>query len=555
VDRHPTSALIISLFRIISLIVLLPGAAVQAQVTLTQGTNFSVAVASGGELAIDLLGKIWTVPPAGGQALEVIDGSSPARRPRWAPDSRSIVYQARSRNQDQLWLYRFESGTAANISDGQFFDQHPSWHPDGERIVYSSDRGSTGFDLWELDLETGLTWRISNIAGDETEPAWSTNGEDLVYIHYDDGLWSLVLRRRGQPDRILETSSKRLSSPSWRPDGSLITLLRHDDDGLAIDMVILSDPPLIRPLISDEDFFVAPVTWINRHQMFYSANGVIRTRLFNSWSSSTVPFRATTQRKKPPKRTRPLARDLPHFNAPTRQLVIRTARLFDGIGGGYKENLDIVLQGDKIVSVEARRDRPGEIIVDMGDLTALPGFVDGQASLPADVQESLGPVLLSFGITTMVASHENAERLNRRWSGKEMPGPRVLGEDWHLDLESASETMLGTDSLPVSPRGIHYEDIQLADDPKPLAILSGLADARTRDLRDLMRSRQAGLVGGFPTAIRRFSEKPQLSRRTSAIVSSARRSRSEPGAGTSKRWHQYRHRTRAWPSTWPHLAG
>jgi hypothetical protein len=294
-------------------------------------------------------------------------------------------------------------------------------------------------------------------------------------------------------------------------------------------MVILSDPPLIRPLISDEDFFVAPVAWVNRHQMFYSANGVIRTRPFNSWSSSTVPFRATTQRKEQPKRTRPLARDLPHFNAPTRQLVIRTARLFDGIGGGYKENLDIVVQGDEIVSVEARRDRPGEIIVDMGDLTALPGFVDGQASLPADVQESLGPVLLSFGITTMVASHENAERLNRRWSGKEMPGPRVLGEDWHLDLESASETMPGRDSLPVSPRGIHYEDMQLADDLKPLAIVSGLADARTRDLRDLMRSRQAGLVGGFPTAIRRFSEKPQLSKRTSAIVLGSKANGFAPG--------------------------
>lgn len=511
------------------LIVLLPGAAAQAQVTLTQGTNFSVAVAPGGELAIDLLGKIWTVAPTGGQALEIVDGSLPARRPRWAPDSQSIVYQARSRNQDQLWLYRFESGTAANISDGQFFDQHPSWHPDGERIVYSSDRRSTGFDLWELDLETGLTWRISSMAGDETEPAWSSNGQDLVYIHYDDGRWSLVLRRRGQPDRILDTSSTRLSSPSWRPDGSLITLLRHNDDGLTIDMVILSDPPLIRPLVSGEDFFVAPVAWTNRHRMFYPASGVIRTRLFDSWSSSTVPFRATTRRQKQQKSSRPAARDLPHFNAPTRPLVIRTARLFDGIGGGYKENLDIVIQGDKIVSVEARRERPGAIVVDMGDLTALPGFVDGQASLPADVQESLGPVLLSFGITTIVASHENAERLNRRWSGKEMPGPRVLGEDWHLDLESASATMLGTESLPVSPQGVRYEDVQLADDLKPLAIVSGLADARTRGLRDLMRSRQAGLVSNFPTAIRRSSEKPQLSKDTFAIVLGSKANGFAPG--------------------------
>ena len=165
---------------------LIGASTVQAQITLTQGTNFSVDVAQDGRLAIDLLGKIWIVPSTGGQAREIATGSMPARGPRWSPDSKSIVYQARASNQDQLWLYRFDANAPDNISDGQFFDQHPQWHPDGERIVYSSDRRDTGFDLWELDLETGLTWRISSTTGDETEPAWSSDGDDLVYIHHND---------------------------------------------------------------------------------------------------------------------------------------------------------------------------------------------------------------------------------------------------------------------------------------------------------------------------------------------------------------------------------
>jgi hypothetical protein len=529
-DEHPTATLTAGLFRILSAIVLLSGAATaQGQVTLTQGTNFSVDVGHDGQLAIDLLGKIWIVPPAGGQAMEIATGLLPVRGPRWSPDSSSIVYQARAGNQDQLWLYRFDADATDNISDGQFFDQHPQWHPDGERIVYSSDRKDTGFDLWELDLETGLTWRISSIRGDETEPAWSSDGDDLVYIHRYDEQWSLVLRRKGQPDRILETSSTRLSAPSWRPDGSLITLLRHNDDGLSIDMVILSDPPLIRSLVSGEDFFDAPITWVDRHQMLYAANGVIRTRLFNSWSSSTVPFRATMRLAERQTSVRPTARELPHMNAPSGQLVVRTARLFDGVGGGYRENLDIVIDGDQIVAVEAQRDRPGAIIVDMGDLTTLPGFIDGHASLPSDLDESLGPVLLSYGITTIVASHANADALNQRWSGREMPGPRVLGEGWQLDLDSASATMLGAESLSVSPQGIRYEDIQVSNDAEPLTIVSGLADARTQGLRPLLRSRQAGLLGNYPTAIRRFSEKPQLAPGSSAIVLGSKPNGFPPG--------------------------
>lgn len=489
-----------------------------AQVTLSRGTNFSVDVASDGQIAMDLLGKIWIVPAAGGQAQTITDGSLPARRPRWSPDEQAIVFQACAGNQEQLWLYRFEDLAASNISDGQFFDHHPAWHPDGDRIVYSSDRKESGFDLWELDLATGLTWRISSLDGDETEPAWSSDGHDLVFIHRNDSSWSLMLRRHGQPDQVLETSATRLYAPSWRPDGSLISFLRQHDGGLSIDMIILSDPPLIRPLITDEDFFVAPIAWLDRQQMLYPANGLIRARLFNSWTSRTIPFRATVARKTTPQRAAIRQRELPVIDEPVGQLVIRSARLFDGIGGGYREGLDIVIQGSRIRAVEAARDRPEAITIDMGDLTVLPGLVDGQASLPGELDASLGPVLLAFGITTIVADHVRADELNQRWSGTDMPGPRVLGSGWQLDLDLISTAMRGAESLPLSPRGIRYEDAQLSSGADAKSMLSGLADARTLGLAALLRSRQAGLLRGFPTAIRRFTEKPRLEAQSSAIV-------------------------------------
>jgi len=454
----------------------------------------------------------------GGEAIPVSESTAHARRPRWAPDGSNFVYQVRAESQDQLWLHRVDDGSSSNISDGQFFDQHPDWHPDGERIVYSSDRRDTGFDLWELDLATRLTWRVSDLPGDETEPAWSADGRDLVYVHFQDGRWSLLLRRRGQPERILETSGTRLSSPSWRPDGSLITFLRHAADGYSMDMVILADPLLIRPLITDEDFFVAPVVWIDRQNLLYTADGAIRTRLFNSWTPRDLPFQAMVRREQSRERVATVQRRLPDIEEPAGSLVLRTARLFDGIGGGYREGLDIVIDGGKIIALEERRDRPESIILDMSNLTALPGYIDSHASLPADFDDTLGPVLLSYGITTVVANHSEAARLDKLWSGKEMPGPRVLGSDWQVKLDWLTSMVLGTDARPVSPAGIRYENIKLSDSDEPAMILSGLADARTRGLRDLLRSRQAHLVDHYPTAIRRFTEKPQLDAQSPAIV-------------------------------------
>jgi hypothetical protein len=492
--------------------------AAAAQVTLTKGTNFSVDVARDGRLAIDLLGRIWALPASGGKARAVTDGKFRAERPRWAPDASAIVFQARAGNQEQLWLYRFADDSLQNISDGQFFDHQPAWHPAGDRITFSSDRTDTGLDLWELDVATGLTWRISGLPGDETEPAWSSDGRDIVFVHHHADRWSLVLRRHGQPDRVLETSSTPLMSPAWRPDGSLITYLQQGETGLVTNMVILSEPLLVRPLITGEDFFVAPIAWKGRHQMLYTANGLIRKRRFNSWTSSTIPFQAAVFNEKKPQRVAAPIRQLPEIDAPTGRLVIRNARLFDGVGGGYREGLDIVIDGSRITAIEGPRDRPGSIVIDMGNLTALPGFIDGQASLPADVSPSLGPVMLTFGVTTIVTDHARADELNNLWSGKELPGPRVLGADWQLDIDSVSTAALDTGTLPRSPRGVRYEDAQIAPGDGAAMILSGIADSRTHGLTELLTSRQAALVKGYPTAIRRFIGKPRLDAQSSAII-------------------------------------
>ncbi len=507
----------------------LAASAANAQVTLTRGTNFSVDVATDGRLTIDLLGRIWVLPADGGAARAITSASATARRPQWSADATAIVYQARADSQEQLWVYSLAEESSRKVGDGRYSDLQPSWHPDGERIVYASDRRDTGLDLWELDLPTGLTWRISSLEGDETEPAWSADGRDLVYVHRHDDRWSLRLRRGGQPETVLVSSDTPITAASWRPDGSLITFLRQTEDGLAIEMVILSEPLLVRPLITGEDFFLSPVAWADRQQMLYTANGLIRTRRFNSWSSSTVPFRASVQTSEQSPRQAPPRRDLPILDPPTGQLVIRAARLFDGVGGGYREDQDIVIEGSRIKAVEARSEHAGAIVVDMGDLTVLPGLIDSSARLPNDLDDLLGPVLLAFGVTTIVTDHPRAEEMSGLWSGKALPGPRVLGADWLPGLDSLSTAVVGVGSLPTSPRGIRYEDARITTDAASLPILSGLADSRTDGLRPLLDLRQARLLRGYPTAIRRFIEKPQLSAKASTIVAGSSPNGFPPG--------------------------
>lgn len=410
-----------------------------AQVTITRGTNLSVDAAKDGRLAIDLRGDIWIVPGGGGDARQLTQNLKSAQRPQWSPDERRLVYQAIVEGQQGIWIHDIDTGVKRNVSGNTNFDLHASWHPGGERILYSSDVRGAGIDLWEFDVETGLRWRISDRPGDETDAAWSENGRDLVYVHHNGNVWSLILRRHSQTEEVLLRSPDKLAAPSFRPDGSLITFFRGTGSDTSINMVILSQPRLIRPLATKEPFFVAPVSWLDRHRMIYSANGQIRQRLFNSWTSSPLRFRATIQPAvvRTVKRQRPT---LPWPNEPDGQFVIHAARFFDGVNAGYQSNKDILISGGRVTSISDHQQHSGAIVIDMGDLTIIPGLIDADARLPSRLAAGHGPDLLTTGVTTIVANHADADKLDAIWSGKDIPGPRFLSSDeWAIGPTSRPE--------------------------------------------------------------------------------------------------------------------
>ena len=177
-------------------------------------------------------------------------------------------------------------------------------------------------------------------------------------------------------------------------------------------------------------------------------------------------------------------------------------------------------------------------------------------------------------MTTVVVSHENAAALDERWSGEDMPGPRVLqaasieapedtlpwlitlsgdmnagmeqrdtvsawqkrgvpvlAETWQAATGSGAALLLGGNTLPASPDGHRYQDIDLAG--SPVTIVSGLADASTPGIDSLMRSRQVGLLPASSAATAAVHDDPEPGR----------------GIGHDRDWQQtQRPRCGYWPA-------
>lgn len=546
-----------------------------ADVIVTRGSNFGADVFPGdGRIAMDLLGNIWVLPATGGQARMMTDGLLPARQPRWSPDGSQILYQVRSPDTSTLWLLDLESSTPVRVGDESFPDQDASWHPQGERIVYSSQRGSTGFDIWETDLPTGLSWRISSHAGDEIEPVWSNNGRHLAYIRKSGGRYLLVLRRHGEPEVELLISDQPLSSPSWRPDGSLLTVLQQDGDDLSLTMVILSTPPLVRQYAAGEDFFDSPVSWRNRQQMLYTADGMIKTRGFGDRRGRPLHFRATVVEPEPRPRTVIARRELEIVNPPVERLVIRGARLFDGIWRRYREQMDVLIEGGRVVAVEPSRDWQDATLLDLGNVTILPGFIDTWSAMPAGPVQQAGPRMLSYGVTTIVT--DDPVHDENLWEGEQFPGPRVLtsayidtagtgegnrpvflvrvpagaadntalrqavrswqsqgvpvfAESWNTGLGIGADLLPGGGSLPGSPGGGENQDQQIATRQDAVTLVSGLADAATPGVATLMKSRQARELGQFDAPRRRLSSIPRMIASSAVLVLGSKPNGLPPG--------------------------
>ncbi len=556
-----------------SAVLILLAATAHADVLLTEGTNLSVDVAPDGRVVTDLLGRLWVVPAQGGDAVALTDGLRAASAPRWSPSGDRIVFEATDAAGTSLWLYRIDSGEEQRLGEARHASRQPAWHPDGTRVAFSSARHDTDLDIWEIDVATGVSWRLTQTTGAESDPAWSANGRDLVWIHQQDESWSLMLRRRGNADEVLAVSETPLAAPSWRPDGSLITYFRLDENGWKVRMSILSEPRLDRPLLEEEDLFLSPVAWRGREQMVYGANGHIRTRGFDEWTSDTLRFTARVDETNGFSRSRVERRPLPEIERPLGRIVLRPARLFDGLSDVYVPAPDIIIEGGRITAVEERRERPGELVIDVTDLTALPGMLDAWASLPEDADPSIGPVLLAFGVTTMVVDRDVGE-LDTIWSGKEVPGPRllqaaaatdqadaeaipwlvnvsadlgsadelasavaawqergvaVLAEGWQLGMSTGAGLVLGWDSRPPSPGGIRYDDQLVSAGRGAVTYLSGLADAGTTEVRSIWDARPAEYVSSQPRLVNRFATTRDLSAVATDVVLGSRSNGMPPG--------------------------
>ena len=165
------------------------GATREVDFTTDEGTWMSVDVSpAGGWIAFDLLGHVYRVPMAGGDAelLTRDAGVSVNYHPRYSPQGDAIAFVSDRKGQNNLWIMDADGGNPrAVFTSDDVRVVEPVWTPDGRYVIVRRQnlQGPGGGGLWMYHRDGGQG--VELVANsDEGGAAWPSVSRDGRYLYF-----------------------------------------------------------------------------------------------------------------------------------------------------------------------------------------------------------------------------------------------------------------------------------------------------------------------------------------------------------------------------------
>jgi Tol biopolymer transport system component len=391
--------------------------------------------------------------------------------PRASRDGKRVAFVALG----DLWVMTI-GGKPERLTNDAAVETDPAWSPDGNAIVFSADRAGS-MDLYVRDLTTGQDRRLTTSPEAEMGAAWSPDGTRIAYtsnIAFKQGETYVIDAKGGQPRKLFDRIFGP-GFPTWSPDGKTVvistlrpysTRFREGMNYITALPVDGGSPRLIvpgehtpigkrsgdGPVWSPDGTHMAYVSNGYLHVMAVTANGdpsgparQVTKELADSpsWAGSDQLLYIATDRLKLVSLSDGSTRDVPVDlswtpQIPTGRIVVHAGRLLDGVQPTARTDVDVVIEGHRITSIEPHRPElhAQGTVVDAAGRTVMPGLIEAHGHQHKEHGEAFGRILLAYGITTVRSPgghpYESIEDREAMESGRRV-GPRVFLNGYLLD--------------------------------------------------------------------------------------------------------------------------
>ncbi len=243
-----------------------------------EGSWISLDVSPDGQTIIfELLGDLYTVPIAGGEAKKITSGMAFSSQPRYSPDGKLITFVSDRSGGENVWISNVDGSNPKQIShDEQVEFTSPVFTPDGQYVVVSRESQFPweNYEIWMYHIKGGAGIQLTKGKGkpDATPrewlhavgPALSNDGKYLYYASRKKGLaynaqfpLSQIVRRNrmtGEEDTITDAPESAFR-PAVSPDGTkLVYGTRYETEtGLRIRDIATGDEHWLKYPIQRDD--------------------------------------------------------------------------------------------------------------------------------------------------------------------------------------------------------------------------------------------------------------------------------------------------------------
>ena len=159
---------------------------------VTQGTWMNLDVSPDGKtIVFDLVGDIYTMPIAGGNATLILGGPAYEMQPRFSPDGKRIAFTSDRDGLTNVWTADVSGKDLRQVSKEKEREvSNPAWTPDGQYLVnrkhFRNTRSLGAGEMWLYHTSGGNGLKLTdrrNWEQNATEPIVSPDGR---YVYFSE---------------------------------------------------------------------------------------------------------------------------------------------------------------------------------------------------------------------------------------------------------------------------------------------------------------------------------------------------------------------------------